>query len=193
MFTRTIMLNLLMKWLLGLDLSQLDLKLFVNDKIVCLPPSITPNVTKKKLKWTFKNCQANKFLKPLLQFVSIFKFVQPCLLLYLLCLLYILSMFWAVNFMFRSVWLQFSLLACSRLRDSRAGGTEKARTRKKREETGERGAASFSLFPAPPPFSRALHFRVFPTLSRLLHYLRAWNRRLSLFEFWYISWPCSFK
>ena len=35
---------------LASHLSQLNVKLFVNDKIACLPPSITPNVTKKKLK-----------------------------------------------------------------------------------------------------------------------------------------------
>ena len=74
-----------------------------------------------------------------------------------------------------------SEIACSRLRDGRARGIEKARKRKKQEETGERGrrrnwrrswkkwlqALSPFLFPffsAPSPFSRALHFRVFPTI-----------------------------
>ena len=63
--------------------------------------------------------------------------------------------------------------------NSRARGIEKARKKKKqREETGERGrrrkrvvkemitrslSPRFPFFPAPPPFSRALH------------YLRAWN------------------
>ena len=99
------------------------------------------------------------FLKPLLQFVSIFKFVQPCLLLYLLCLLYILSMFWAVNFMFRSVCFQFSLLACSRLRDSRARGIEKARTRRKTGGNwGEGGGFLFT-------FSRPAPIFAHPTLS----------------------------
>lgn len=58
------------------------------------------------------------------------------------------------------------LLACSRLRDGRTPGIEKARRRK----TGG------SFFPAPPSFSRAFHFRVFDTPSRLPHYKRAWNR-----------------
>ena len=62
-----------------------------------------------------------------------------------------------------------SSLACSRLRDSRATGVEKARTRKK-------NGGNFSLFPAPPLFSRALNFRIFPTLSRLPHYLREQSR-----------------
>ena len=31
------------------------------------------------------------------------------------------------------------------------------------------------LFSRPAPFSRTLHFLVFPTLSHLPHYLRAWN------------------
>ena len=54
------------------------------------------------------------------------------------------------------------LIACSRLRDSRARGIEKPRTRRRRRGRG--GAA------------HAFHFRVFPILSRLSHYLRAWNR-----------------
>jgi len=37
-------------------------------------------------------------------------------------------------------------VACSRLRDSRASRIEKARTRKKREETGERGRRRLSPF-----------------------------------------------
>ena len=125
--------------------------------------ALRQTLQKKKLKWTFKNCQATSFLKPLLQFVSIFKFVQPCLLLYLLCLLYILSMFWAVNFMFRSVCFQFSLLACPRLRDSRARGIEKARTRRKTGGNwGEGGGFLFT-------FSRPAPIFAHPTLSRLPH------------------------
>ena len=58
-------------------------------------------------------------------------------------------------------------IAWSRLRDSRARGIEEARTQK-REETGERrGCARLSL-------SRLQ----FPTLLRLTHFLRAWNRRV---------------
>ena len=77
-------------------------------------------------------------------------------------------------------WEAHVQIACSRLRDSKARGTEKARTRKKkREETGERGrrrkwlqalSPFLFLFPRPVPiFAR-------PTLSRLPHYLRTWNR-----------------
>ena len=56
------------------------------------------------------------------------------------------------------------LIACSRLRDSRARGIEKARTRKKGRRRGRGGAA------------HAFHFRIFPILSRLSFYLRGWNR-----------------
>ena len=133
--------------------------------------ALRQTLQKKKLKWTFKNCQATSFLKPLLQFVSIFKFVQPCLQLYLLCLLNILSMFWAVNFMFRSVCFQFSLLACSRLRDSRARRIEKARRRKingRKLGRGER--LPFHFFPprphfrAPYTFASSPLFRAFSTI-----------------------------
>ena len=62
----------------------------------------------------------------------------------------------------------FPDMACSRLRHSRVHGIEKTRTRKKK--TGET-----PFFPVPPSFSRAFHIRVFPTLSRPPHYLRAWN------------------
>ena len=64
----------------------------------------------------------------------------------------------------------FPDIACSRLRDSRVHGIEKARTRKKKN----RRNLLFSR-PAPPRFSRAFHIRVFPTLSRPPHYLKAWN------------------
>ena len=71
-------------------------------------------------------------------------------------------------------WEAHAEIAGSRLRDSKARGTEKARTRKKkREKSGERGrrrkwlqalSPFLFLFPVPLPFSRALHFRVFPTI-----------------------------
>ena len=65
-------------------------------------------------------------------------------------------------------------IACSMLRDSRARGIEKARTRKKK--TG----GNFSFFTRPAPiFAR-------PTLSRLPNYLRAWNRLswIGLYNIW---------
>ena len=40
------------------------------------------------------------------------------------------------------------------------------------------------LFSRPAPFSRTLHFLVFPTLSHLPHYLRAWDR-LKSFKCWW--------
>ena len=48
------------------------------------------------------------FPKPQLQSASIFfKFIHPCFLLYLLCHLYPLLTFWAVIFMFPSIWWRF--------------------------------------------------------------------------------------
>ena len=77
-------------------------------------------------------------------------------------------------------WEAHVQIACSRLRDSKARGTEKARTRKKNGRKLGRGGGggndyrlslpSFSFFFRPAPiFAR-------PTLSRLPHYLRTWNR-----------------
>ena len=58
-------------------------------------------------------------------------------------------------------------IAWSRLRDSRARGIEEARTQKREETVERRGGSRLSL-------SRLQ----FPTLLRLPHYLRAWNRRV---------------
>ena len=58
-------------------------------------------------------------------------------------------------------------IAWSRLRDSRARGIEEARTQKREETVERRGGSRLSL-------SRLQ----FPTLFRLPHYLRAWNRRV---------------
>ena len=58
------------------------------------------------------------------------------------------------------------------------------------DDSGKRSAEPFefaplSFFPPrPAPFSRTLHFLVFPTLSHLPHYLRAWNR-LKSFKCWW--------
>ena len=65
--------------------------------------------------------------------------------------------------MFRSFCFQFSLLACPRLRDSRARGIEKARTRRKTGGNwGEGGGFLFT-------FSRPAPIFAHPTLSRLPH------------------------
>ena len=62
------------------------------------------------------------------------------------------------------------LIACSRLRDNRARGIEKARTKKGRKL--RRGGAAYAFhFPVSPTFSRLSH-----TLAPSGHYLRAWNR-----------------
>ena len=50
------------------------------------------------------------------------------------------------------------------------------------------------LFSRPAPFSRTLHFLVFPTLSHLPHYLRAWNRLKSLKCWWgRTRYACNFQ
>ena len=66
----------------------------------------------------------------------------------------------------------YTYVACSRLRNSRFGEIEnKAGTRKKREETGERKTANALFFPDHVLiFSGALHSRVIPTIwNRLTH------------------------
>ena len=58
------------------------------------------------------------------------------------------------------------------------------------DDSGKRSAEPFqfaplSFFPPrPTPFSRTRHFLAFPTLSRLPHYPRAWNRLKSLKCWW---------
>ena len=81
-------------------------KQLLNDKIttscpICLISTIS-NVT---------NCSNNNYELWKTTFVLEHKkFVHPCLLLYLLCYLYLLLMFWAVIFMIHSIWWQFLLL-----------------------------------------------------------------------------------
>ena len=59
----------------------------------------------------WKSVRLTRFQKrQLLQSVSIFfKFVLPCLLLYLLCYLYVILKFWAVIFVYNSSLWQFCL------------------------------------------------------------------------------------
>ena len=71
------------------------------------------------------------------------------------------------NYYEDAVGVNFRHIAWSRLRDSRARGIEEARTQKRVETVERRGCARLSL-------SRLQ----FPTLLRLPHYLRAWNRRV---------------
>ena len=47
---------------------------------------------------------------------------------------------------------------------------------KKEKKNGRKGLFFLFLFSCSAIFLRAFLFRVFPTLSHLLHYLRAWNR-----------------
>ena len=71
------------------------------------------------------------------------------------------------NYYENAVGLSCRHIAWSRLRDSRARGIEEARTQKREETVERRGGSRLSL-------SRLQ----FPTLLRLPHYLRAWNRRV---------------
>ena len=81
-------------------------------------------------------------------------------------------------------WEAQAQIAYSRLRDSRARGIEKARTRKKKNgrKLGRGGGGGndyrFSIALSPFLFlsSRPASIFAHPTLSRLPHYLRAWNR-----------------
>ena len=70
----------------------------------CLP-SIISNVTNNKSELWKLAVRLSSFQKPLLQSVSIFfKFIHPCLFLYLLGYYYLLLSFWGVIFMFHSIW-----------------------------------------------------------------------------------------
>ena len=73
---------------------------FVSNKDVSQALYQTLQTTKMNL----KTVRLTRFQKPQLQSVSIFfKFVHPCLHLYL----YLILTFWAVIFMFHSIWWQF--------------------------------------------------------------------------------------
>ena len=76
-------------------------KLLVNEKKsqlhvnqTCLP-SIASNITSHKSELWKTGCSISIF----------FKFVHQCLFLYLVYYLYLLLAFWAVIFMFRSIWI----------------------------------------------------------------------------------------
>ena len=79
----------------------------------------------------------------------------------------------------REIWERFQLIEISTVwQPNLIISHAKSGWKEGRKRNDDRLSILFSLFPA-VNFSRASHFRVFPTLSRLPHYRRAWNRLLS--------------
>ena len=99
-----------LNWLFAMELE----KLLVNDNIGTSCQTDVSHAlyqTLQRTKWALKIVRLTSFQEAQLKSVSIFfKLVHPCLFLYLLCYLYFLFTFWAVIFMFHSVWWRFPLV-----------------------------------------------------------------------------------